>query len=120
MKFFRLAYIRKVLAVFTGIFFLNMSFFLAEVSALKLDEFNKQLLENMVRAFSCVSEEERDAAGGEHHDSSAGIKEVDLIHADYQRTLSNEGIILSKQYQYNSDQFHKSPSSETPSQPPEA
>ena len=65
------------MTLFTGVIFLNMSFFLAEVSALKIRQ-DKKLFSNIIKLISSnAAEEEKDAFGGPEEDSSA--KEVDLI-----------------------------------------
>lgn len=120
MKFFRKAYIRKVMTVFTGIFFLNMSFFLAEISALNLDKYDSKMLENLVRSFSCVSEEERDATGESADSSGASVKEVDLYLVDHMRAFGEGYTLLLKNYGNALDQWPQTRFAETPNQPPEA
>jgi hypothetical protein len=99
-----------------------MSFFLAEIKALELDKHNKQLVENLVRSFSCISEEERDAStGGESHDSGfSTAKEVDLYLIDYGRSLSGNFITVLNKYHDYHNLFPKSRYSEIPFEPPEA
>lgn len=76
--FFRKLYFRNAMSLFTGLIFLNMSFFLAEVSALKLNK-DKKMVANIAKLISSSSqEEEKDAFGGTDKDCSA--KEVDLIY----------------------------------------
>lgn len=78
MNFFRNKYVSHGLALFTGIVFLNMSFFLAEVSALKLDQ-DKVMVANIAKLIAGSSaEEEKDAFGGST-DEDATAKEIDLI-----------------------------------------
>lgn len=109
------------MAVFTGLIFLNLSFFLAEVSALKIGKENKQLIENLVRIFSTVSEEEKDINTGESADTAASLaKEVDLHLLDHVRHFNSEFVIILKVYADVYCQFSKSRFGETPSQPPEA
>jgi len=70
--------LQQVLTLVTGVIFLNMSFFLAEVSALKLDK-NKQMVENIAKLIAgAASEEEKDIFGGESEDAKWS-KEVDLL-----------------------------------------
>ena len=74
MKSFRQHYLAKVLSLLTGVIFLNMSFFMAEVAMLKLTD--QQIIENIAKlASNGPLEEERDGESGT--DSSA--KEVDLM-----------------------------------------
>ena len=74
MNCFRTHYLSKITALITGVVFLNMSFFLAEVSMLKYDQ--ADLIENIANLiFNSGFEEERD--GQSHTDN--GAKEVDLL-----------------------------------------
>jgi hypothetical protein len=98
-----------------------MSFFLAEIKALELHKYNKQLTENLIRSLSSATEEERDGAcTGESHDGFSSTKEVDLYVLEYGRTQSNHFIALLNKYQDFHNHFSKSHFAETPSQPPEA
>jgi hypothetical protein len=66
------------LSLFTGIIFLNMSFFLVEISALKTES-NRRLLENISKLVAGSSaEEEQDAFGG-YADEDTSANEVDLF-----------------------------------------
>ena len=74
MNVFRTHYLSKVTALITGVIFLNMSFFLAEVSMLKYSK--KELIENIAKLiFNSGFEEERD---GEASGTDNTAKEVDL------------------------------------------
>jgi hypothetical protein len=87
MKIFRNVIIKNVLSLLTGIIFLNMSFFLYEVTALKLGQ-NQQMAANIAKLLSTsASEEERDAFGG-GADEDSKIKEVDLIFSYDTHSLS--------------------------------
>jgi len=80
MQFYRKRLVSLCFLVVTGITFLNMSFFLAEISMLK-GSYNKNVLENIARMFSAsLSEEETDSEGGE---GSPPYKEVDLCQQHY-------------------------------------
>jgi len=69
--------LRRILTAFTGLVFINMSFFLVEMNALELRKKNKVLWENMVKVFAGVNEEEKGA--GELADGADPLaKEVDL------------------------------------------
>jgi len=69
--------LRRTLAIFTGVVFINMSFFLAEMNALELRKKNKVLWENMVKVFAGVNEEEK--GDGELPDEAdPSLKEIDL------------------------------------------
>ncbi|MBL7857493.1 MAG: hypothetical protein JNM57_07375 [Cyclobacteriaceae bacterium] len=76
-SFFRKKGIEKFLTILTGLVFLNMSFFMAEVSALKLCK-NQQMMENIIKLIAgSASEEETDIFGGSEKDNTAD-KEVDF------------------------------------------
>jgi len=78
MKLFRLKYVSNTFTLITGIIFLNMSFFLAEVTALKLHQ-DKQMMETISKLLSgCAAEEEKDIFGGSSDEDSTA-KEIDLI-----------------------------------------
>lgn len=109
------------MTVFTGIVFLNLSFFLAEVTALKIGKENKQLVENLVRIFSTVSEEEKDINTGESADTASSFaKEVDLHLTEHVRQCNTEFIVILKVYADLHCQLSSSRFTEIPSQPPEA
>lgn len=68
-------FLAKVFALITGVIFLNTSFFLAEISLLKVT--NYEILQNVAKLISNSGlEEERD---GETTDKDASGKEVDLL-----------------------------------------
>lgn len=108
------------MTVFTGIVFLNMSFFLAEVSALRLDKYDKKMLENLVRSFSCVSEEERDASAESTDAGGSSVKEVDLYLVDHIRTFTEGYTLELIIYGSYRDQLPTTRFAERPNQPPEA
>jgi hypothetical protein len=75
MKVFRLKCVVEMFSLFTGIIFLNMSFVLAEVSALKMDQ-DKQMIENIAALIAgCTSEEESGGASDEDNT----VNEIQLI-----------------------------------------
>ena len=80
MNSFRQRYLVKAFALITGTMFLNMSFFLAEVSALNITD--KGLIENIAKLVSSSGfEEERD---GESSPNDSSGKEVDLLNLQIQ------------------------------------
>lgn len=111
MKLFRKNGVRNGFALFTGIIFLNMSFFLFEVSVLKLNQ-DKQMMANIAKLLlTGASEEERDVFGGSA-DEDASAKEVDLLfsysaHTVYsyvtlvnnKKCVVNQGIPLLGSYE---------------------
>ena len=119
MKFFRQIHFQRILTVVTGIVFLNMSFFLAELSYFEIGKENEKMLENLVRLVAGVSEEEKDGAHTSS-ESSSMAKEVDLFIAHHPGD-SHPGYTLVE------NNFHNIPANnpksgmyETPLQPPEA
>lgn len=89
MKVFRQQVLVNVFAFITGVMFLNMSFFLAEVSALKIKD--KGLIENIVKLVSSSGfEEERD---GEPVKDDSAAKEVDLLNLQVQ--IHHQSLFLT-------------------------
>ncbi|MFZ6009969.1 MAG: hypothetical protein ACOYXT_06420 [Bacteroidota bacterium] len=76
MKIFREKISGKIMIFFTGLTFLNMSFFLVEVTALKLGKY-KNIAENIARLVSGAAAEEESDGCNETEDATA--KEVDLL-----------------------------------------
>jgi hypothetical protein len=95
MNSWRLPLLRRILTAFTGLVFINMSFFLAEMNALEIRKKNKVLWENMVKVFAGVNEEEK-ACGGELADEADPMtKEVDL-EANIPDAITLHFIIVAK------------------------
>ena len=77
MSIFRVSLYKNAMTLFTGLIFLNMSFFLAEVSFLNLNQ-DKKMIGNIAKLIASSStEEEKDVFGGTDEDCSA--KEVYLV-----------------------------------------
>jgi hypothetical protein len=75
MKVFRIKYVTTALSLFTGIIFLNMSFILVEITALKMDR-DKEMARNLsILVASGVAEEEPGTAA----DEDSTVSEIDLI-----------------------------------------
>ncbi|HEX6890599.1 MAG TPA: hypothetical protein VF141_07900 [Chryseolinea sp.] len=75
MKVFRIRCVINALSLFTCVIFLNMSFILVEISALKMDQ-DKQMARNLsVLVASCAAEEEPGGAA----DEDSTVSELDLI-----------------------------------------
>lgn len=99
MKFFRKEYALRFFATLTGVVFLNLSFFLAELNALEFNKKNKALYETIVSALAGISEEERDVFGGESSSETESLsKEIDIyldllqnISRGYSFTFSTNG-----------------------------
>lgn len=93
MKFYRNMFIRKTLVLLTGVLVLNMSFFLAEVEALKLLH-NKQMVENIAKLImGAATEEEKDLSGGAE-ESDPALKKIDLLFSPEQ-LLSRSFIVIN-------------------------
>ena len=93
MLVFRNTYVKNIMALFTGLIFLNMSFFLAEVSALKLT-LDKKMVENIAKLISSsAAEEEKDVFGGTP-DEDCSAKEVDLIFNYSTHTLDSHVLLI--------------------------
>lgn len=94
MRILRNIYVRNLTTLFTGLIFLNMSFFLFEISALKLNK-DKTAFSNIIKLISSsAAEEEKDAFGGTDEDCSA--KEVDLIFSYSAHTIQTFTSEISK------------------------
>jgi hypothetical protein len=78
MKKVRTSFLSKVVAVVTGIFFLNMSFFLTEIRMLNLHVTNYKLVENVIKLLSSTGFEEEKDSFGESSESAPGEQIVDL------------------------------------------
>lgn len=107
------------MALFTGLIFLNMSFFLAEVSALKLTQ-DKKMLENIARLISSsAAEEEKDIFGG-FADEDCSAKEVDLIFSYTIHTIHGHGILTDNKLDTHDQGLPLLGSYEIYSPPPDA
>lgn len=93
MKFYRNTFVRKTLVLLTGVLVLNMSFFLAEVEALKLLH-NKQMVENIAKLImGAATEEEKDLSGAAE-ESGLILKEIDLLFS-HEQLLSRSFTTLN-------------------------
>lgn len=101
MKIFRKEYSLRIFATLTGVVFLNLSFFLAELNALEFNKKNKALYETMVSALAGICEEEKDAFGGESGSETESLsKEIDIcidllqhLGRGYSFTISSNGAL---------------------------
>jgi hypothetical protein len=97
MEILRQHFVSKVFSLFTGLIFLNMSFFLAEVTYLKFEK--KELMENIAKLIlNSGFEEERDCepVGS---DSSKGIdlilQQAQIHHAaSFLMSISTNRIVV--------------------------
>jgi hypothetical protein len=119
MLIFRNSGIKNAMALFTGLIFLNMSFFLAEVSALKLTE-DKKMVENIARLISSsAAEEEKDVFGG-FADEDCSAKEVDLIFSYTAHSIHEHSILIDNKRGSHAQGLPLLGSYEIYSPPPEA
>lgn len=115
MKVFRYKFITRIFCLITGIIFLNMSFFLAEVSMLDLK--NKQMIGNVCKlVLNEGLEEERDAHSG---GSDAPAKMFLLLSDDSLLCHPPLFLISVKIDQVSEDLYPHANHSEKYSPPPE-
>lgn len=77
MKAVRSLFVSKLIAIVTGVIFLNMSFFLTEIRILDLHVTHYKLVENVIKMLSGTGfEEEKDSFG--ESSETAGEQVVDL------------------------------------------
>ncbi|MBT1708513.1 hypothetical protein KK062_09770 [Fulvivirgaceae bacterium PWU5] len=120
MKVFRNRVVLTLTTLVTGVLFLNMSFFLAEVSALKLTQ-NKKMVENIAKLVAgAASEEEKDAFGGNGSEDLKSATEIDLLL--HHRTPLSDYLVLPQQLTYMASHGQKTLAGtrNTVIQPPEA
>jgi hypothetical protein len=80
MRTVRLHIASRIVAVFTGIVFLNMGFFLTEIRMLNLHVTDHELVENIVKMMSGAGiEEEKDAFGGSEEGGSEQAIDFHII-----------------------------------------
>lgn len=94
MKLFRKEFSLRFFAILTGVVFLNMSFFLAELNALEFSKKNKALYESLVASLAGICEEEKDVFGGESETESLS-KEVDIFVSLYENSGRGYSLTLS-------------------------
>lgn len=108
-----------MLTAFTGLVFINMSFFLAEMNALEIRKKNKALWENMVKVFAGVNEEEKDTGCEMAGESDSLFKEIDLeLHAF--ASLPPSALMLSKPFVSSDGPSLCSPIFDIQNPPPES
>ena len=115
MKLFRRRTGTRIFALITGVIFLNMSFFLAEVCMLNFTD--RQMIENVCNlVLNGGLEEERDthATGGD-----APLKLFSLLNDDLLSRHSSLFLIASKVHREFEDHYLHADHSETFSPPPD-
>ena len=115
MKMFRNRSGIKVFSLFTGVIFLNMSFFLAEVCLLDIKD--KQMIENVCNlVLNGGLEEERDAHSG---GSDAPLKMFSIAGDNMQMRHSSLFLIASRMHQDSEDNYRHANHSQIFSPPPD-
>lgn len=119
MKFYRTTFIRKALVILTGVLVLNMSFFLAEVDALKLLH-NKQMVENIAKLImGAATEEEKDFSGAPE-EGDFFVKNFDLLFVDEHFIQYSFIFTIKKTHPFGDVEKVIVRSSDTVSPPPKA
>jgi hypothetical protein len=77
MKLLRSTVLSKFVAVATAVVFLNMSFFLSEITILNLHRDNVEVLERLVKSLANAGQEEEDAESGE--ESSEALVDLSIV-----------------------------------------
>ena len=116
MNSFRQHFLAKVFALLTGIVFLNTSFFMAEISLMKVT--SHELLQNIAKLVSNSGlEEERD---GESSEKDTSTKEVDLLICQVQIHHRSLFLIAAKANHMLDDHYPHANYSQTFSPPPDS
>ena len=116
MKIFRLKYVVETFSLFTMIIFLNMSFVLAEVSALKMDQ-DKAMIKNIAALIAgCTSEEEPGGASDEDN----SINEIELMLNHHTHTLHSIDLLSKNKAGMTTSGVPRLGNYEIYSPPPEA
>lgn len=118
LKLFRKRFLQRSTTVLTGLVFLNMSFFMLELSALELGKHNKEMLQDLVTMLARVSEEEK---GSSSPSADSGLaKEVDLYMHLYTGELSAGYTLITTNLFAHLRAIPLAGMHDTPLQPPEA
>lgn len=115
MTHFRQKIAVRIFSLFTGVIFLNMSFFLAEMCMLDLED--EEMIENVCNlVINGGMEEERDAHTS---GSDVPIKVFSINSVDLLLRHSSLFLIATKVHQENEDHYLHADHSEIVSPPPE-
>ncbi|HEX7015636.1 MAG TPA: hypothetical protein VF191_08990 [Cyclobacteriaceae bacterium] len=118
LKLFRKRLAQRLTTGLTGFVFLNMSFFMIELTALELGKHDKEMLKDLVTMLARVSEEEK---GGHSGPSDSGLaKEVDLYMHEYTSEISAGYTIITTNLFAHLLAIPLAGIHDTPLQPPEA
>ena len=114
MNFLRSHISSRLFSLLIGVVFLNMGFFLAEVTMLKLD--NKDLIENIAKLITSSGlEEERDAESG--HDT---VKQLDLFSSNLLTHHTSLTLVATRANHVHEDHYLITHYLDIFSPPPEA
>lgn len=119
MKIFRNQTGTRIFSLITGVVFLNMSFFLAEVCMLEITD--KQMIENVCNlVLNGGLEEERDAHSGGSSGGDVALKMFSLTGDHLLLRHSSLFLIASKMQQDSEDHYRHTNHSQIFSPPPES
>lgn len=116
MKFFRAHHIHRFVTLAICLVFLNLSFFMTELSLLDLGKRDRQMLQNLVSMLARVNEEEK----GAHSESGSFAKEIDLYLHLHTSELSTGYTLISNKLFNHQQSVPLAGTHDTPLQPPEA
>ncbi|HEY8513544.1 MAG TPA: hypothetical protein VIL31_16410 [Cyclobacteriaceae bacterium] len=120
LKLFRKPHAQRVITVLTGLVFLNMSFFLIELQALKLGKQDKEMLQDLVTMLARVSEEEKGTQSSTPTDTGVAKEVVDLYMHQYSSELSAGYTLIATSLFAHLQANPLAGMHDTPLQPPEA
>jgi hypothetical protein len=79
MKAVRSLFVSKLVAIVTGMIFLNMSFFLTEIRILNLHVTNYKLVENVIKMLSGTGFEEEKDSFGESSETAQQVVDLHMV-----------------------------------------
>lgn len=118
MKKVRSLFVSKVVAIITGVVFLNMSFFLTEIRILNLHVTNYKLVENVVKMLSGVGFEEEKDSFGESSESAAGQQVVDLHMVVHPESVDSTTLLSGDLHTADQSRLFSASARETATPPP--
>lgn len=115
MKAVRSLFVSKLIAILTGIVFLNMSFFLTEIRILNLHVTHYKLVESAIKMLSGAGfEEEKDSFGG----SSEAGHQVDLHIVVHPESVYTSTLLSADLHRTDLSGLLSAAASETATPPP--
>ena len=116
MRFFRSYWFKKTSTIVLVLLFFNMNFFQAEMIALKKEAKNKQMVENFIKLFYGLNEEEKDSS----KTSSESSQLDDLFISSNTETQTRNFIILQSKFKVSHEKDPESGIYKTLTPPPKA